>query len=103
MADSLFIADPRARIFLGSFAMLVFGLLCIGWILAYVRFLSYFNTFLLLVSFLGMNLGSLSGRHERFWAPFPADVLLLVVVTVKCFDLQISSTDVLYYRVSEVL
>ena len=37
--------------------MLFFELLCIRWIPSYVRYLSYFNTFLVLASFLGIGLG----------------------------------------------
>jgi hypothetical protein len=35
-ADSLFVANPRARIFLVSYALLFFELLCIRWIPAYL-------------------------------------------------------------------
>ena len=64
-----FIADKRARTFLVSFTMLFFELLCIRWIPSYVRYLSYFNNFLLIASFLGIGLGMLSARRERFWFP----------------------------------
>src|SRR6266700_3626824 len=47
---TLFITNPRVRIFLLSFAMLFFELLCIRWIPSYVRFLSYFNKFDLHIS-----------------------------------------------------
>ncbi|MDQ6645560.1 MAG: hypothetical protein M3Y76_14045, partial [Chloroflexota bacterium] len=52
-SKTLFITNPRVRIFLLAFAMLFFELLCIRWIPSYVRFLSYFNNFVLLASFLG--------------------------------------------------
>lgn len=95
----LFIADPRARIFLVSFTMLFFELLCIRWIPSYVRYLSYFNNFILLASFLGIGLGMLAARRERWWfPPFPVLLLLLVVVVWKSrFELRISSTQALYY------
>src|SRR5713101_2771334 len=70
-----FITDKRARTFLVSFAMLFFELLCIRWVTSYVRYLSYFTNFLLLASFLGIGLGMLSARRERFWFP-PFPVLL---------------------------
>src|SRR5437016_11807042 len=60
-----FIADKRARTFLVSFTMLFFELLCIRWIPSYVRYLSYFNNFLLLAFFLVIDLGILSARRER--------------------------------------
>lgn len=98
-----FIADKRARIFLLSFTMLFFELLCIRWVPSYVRYLSYFNNFLLLASFLGIGLGMLAARRERFWfPPFPVLLLLLVIVVAKTkFQLVINSTQVLYYGAGE--
>src|SRR5258708_30142632 len=98
-----FIADKRARTFLISFTMLFFELLCIRWIPSYVRYLSYFNNFLLLASFLGIVLGMLSARRYRFWfLPFPLMVVLLVIVVgLNRFDYRINSTQVLYYGAGE--
>jgi len=98
-----FITDPRARIFLVSFAMLFFELLCIRWIPSYVRYLSYFNNFILIASFLGIGLGMLSARRKNFWfLPFPLLVLIMViVVALNKFTLLINSTDVLYYGAGE--
>ncbi len=83
--------------------MLFFELLCIRWIPSYVRYLSYFNNFILLASFLGMGLGILAARRSRFWfPPFPLMLLALVlVVALNRFDLRISSTTVLYYGAGE--
>ncbi len=99
----LFINNPRARIFLVSFAMLFFELLCIRWIPSYVRYLSYFNNFILLASFLGIGLGMLTARRKQFWfLPFPLMVLLLVIIVgLNRFELRINSTDVLYYGAGE--
>ena len=101
--EKLFITNPRVRIFLLAFAMLFFELLCIRWIPSYVRFLSYFNNFVLFASFLGIGLGMLTARRKAFWfPPFPLMLLLLVVIVMRNkFNLQISSTDVLYYGVGE--
>ncbi len=98
-----FIADKRARTFLVSFTMLFFELLCIRWIPSYVRYLSYFNNFLLLASFLGIGLGMLSARRERFWfPPFPVLLALLVVIIAKMkFELLINSTQVLYFGLAD--
>ena len=98
-----FITDPRARIFLVSFTMLFFELLCIRWIPSYVRYLSYFNNFLLMASFLGIGLGMLTARRKRFlFPPFPLLVLaMVIVVAVNKFDFRITSTDVLYFGVGE--
>jgi SAM-dependent methyltransferase len=98
-SDRLFIRGVRLRIFLVSFTLLFFELLCIRWIPAYVRYLSYFTNFILLASFLGMGLGILAARRPTFrFPPFPLMVLLLAaVVAVNRFELKISSTDVLYF------
>jgi Spermine/spermidine synthase domain len=96
---NFFIKDPRARIFLVSFSMLFFELLCIRWVPSYVRYLSYFNNFILLASFLGIGLGMLTARRRRFWyPPFPLLVLLMVIiVSLNKFELHITTTDVIYY------
>ena len=95
----LFINDPRARILLVSFSMLFFELLCIRWVPSYVRYLSYFNNFILLASFLGIGLGMLTARRKRFWyPPFPLLVLLMVIIVgLNRFELHITTTDVIYY------
>ena len=94
-----FVTNVRLRIFLLSFALLFFELLCIRWIPAYVRYLSYFTNFILLASFLGMGLGILAARRPQFRFPsFGVMVLVLTaVVAVNRFELNISSTDVLYF------
>lgn len=93
------ITGVRTRIFLVSFTLLFFELLCIRWIPAYVRYLSYFTNFILLASFLGMGLGILAARRATFrFPPFPLLVLALGgVVALNRFELNISSTDVLYF------
>src|SRR5436190_8407042 len=100
----LLVGDARARIFLTSFALLFFELLCIRWIPSYIRYLSYFNNFILMASFLGMGLGILSARRERFWfPPFPVMLLILTVaVGLNRFDLPITSIDVLYFGDAQV-
>ena len=102
-SEKLFISNVQARIFLVSFTMLFFELLCIRWIPSYVRYLSYFNNFILLASFLGIGLGMLTARRQHFWfPPFPVLLIILVlVVALNRFELRISSTDVLYYGAGE--
>src|SRR5437763_5182610 len=98
-----FLTEKRARTFFVSFTILFFELLCIRWIPSYVRYLSYFNNFLLLASFLGIGLGMLSARRERFWfPPFPLLLALLVVIIAKMkFELLINSTQVLYFGLAD--
>src|SRR3982750_233303 len=69
------ITGVRTRIFLVSFTLLFFELLCIRWIPAYVRYLSYFTNFILLASFLGMGLGILAGRTPFRFPSFPVMLL----------------------------
>src|SRR5437868_10340490 len=97
--DRPFIADARYRIYVISFSMLFFELLCIRWVPSYVRYLSYFNNFILLASFLGIGLGMLTARRQRFWyPPFPLLVLLMVIIVgLNRFELHITTTDVIYY------
>ena len=97
--ERTWISGVRARIFLLSFTLLFFELLCIRWIPAYVRYLSYFTNFILLASFLGMGLGILAARRTTFrFPPFPLLVVALAaVVALNRFELNISSTDVLYF------
>jgi len=97
-----FIANKRARTFLVSFTILFFELFCIRWIPSYVRYLSYFNNFLLMASFLGIGLGMLSARRERFWfPPFPLLVAMLVLIISRTrFQLVITSTQVLYFGIA---
>src|ERR1700751_1362547 len=99
----LLIPHPRIRILLVSFAMLFFELLCIRWIPSYIRYLSYFNNFILMASFLGIGLGMLSARRKNFWfLPFPLLVLIMVIlVALNKFTLLVNSTDVLYYGAGE--
>src|SRR5215467_7802747 len=98
-----FIVDKRARTFFISFTILFFELFCIRWIPSYVRYLSYFNNFILLASFLGIGLGMLAARRKRFWyPPFPLMLLaLVIIVAVNRFDLSFNSTSVLYYGAGE--
>src|SRR5437016_2645502 len=98
-----FIANLRARIFLVSFSMLFFELLCIRWITSYVRYLSYFNNFILFASFLGIGLGMLAARRKRFWfPPFPLLVVVMVFIIAHFkFQLYVSSVQVLYYGAGE--
>src|SRR5919202_911814 len=78
--ERLFVTDLRARIYLLSFTLLFFELLCIRWIPSYVRYLSYFNNVILLACFLGMGLGILAARRKNFWfPPFPVMVLLMAL------------------------
>jgi hypothetical protein len=104
---------PGARLFLTSFLALYAELICIRWIPAYVRFISYFTNFILLASFLGLGTGILASRRASTagkWSPaswvglrlFPWLLLAVVgLVSLTKFELHIKSAGVLYYGASE--
>ena len=101
--SSALLRGDAVQLLLTSFVILFFELICIRWIPAYVRYLSYFSNFILLASFLGAGLGVLAARRERLWLP-PFPVLLfglVVLVGLNRFELEIASTDVLYWGVGE--
>src|SRR5438128_3180673 len=101
------------RLFLVSFLALYAELICIRWIPAYVRFISYFTNFILLASFLGLGAGILAARRAAdgktrgpaAWVGltlFPWLLLSIVaLVAASKFELHIQSAGVLYYGASE--
>ena len=54
------------QLFLTSFLGLYAELLCIRWMPAHVRFLSYFTNFILLASFLGLGVGMRTHQPAAF-------------------------------------
>jgi spermidine synthase len=93
----------RWQLFLTSFVILYFELICIRWIPAYVRYMGYFTNFILLASFLGIGVGILFGQRKRLVMPkFPLLLFLLIlIVAVAKFEFRIQSTQVLYYGAGE--
>jgi Spermine/spermidine synthase domain len=92
------------QLFLTSFLGLYAELLCIRWMPAHVRFLSYFTNFILLASFLGLGVGILSARRKLPLGPktFPLFFLLAaILIAVTKFELHIGSAGVLYYGAGE--
>ena len=96
---------PALRLFLLTFIALYAELLCIRWIPAHVRFVSYFTNFILLASFLGLGVGILSARQRgRLRPACGVPLVLLAVVGLAAtarFELRIGSAGVLYYGASE--
>ena len=101
MADSR--STIRWRLFLTSFLILFFELICIRWLPPYVRFLGYLTNFIMLASFLGIGLGILVSRRENLRLPhFFAWLFVLVAVTrISQFEIYLPSTQVLYYGAGE--
>jgi hypothetical protein len=96
--------DPRVRLVLTSAALLFTELLLIRWIPSTVKYVGFFTNFLLMASFLGIGLGILLGRSGRRLAVSPfAGLLFLVVllVLVAHLDVQVKSTDEIFYGLSE--
>ena len=93
----------RWQLFLTSFIILYFELICIRWLPAYVRFLGYFMNFIMLAAFLGIGLGIMLSRREKLRLPdFFVWLFLLVTVTrLSQFELYLPSTQVLYYVAGE--
>src|SRR5258706_9525710 len=89
----------RLRLFITSFLILFFELICIRWLPAYVRFLGYFMNFIMLASFLGIGLGIMVSRREKLSLPsFSVWLFALIAVTKQFqFELYLPSTQVLYY------
>ncbi len=98
------LSSPRVQLFLTSFLGLYAELLCIRWMPAHVRFLSYFTNFILLASFLGLGVGILSARRKLPLGPRTFPLLLLfgaILIAATKFELHIGSAGVLYYGAGE--
>ncbi|HEX9839691.1 MAG TPA: hypothetical protein VGA72_10105 [Anaerolineales bacterium] len=93
----------RRQLFLTSFVILFFELICIRWLPAYVRFLGFFMNFIMLASFLGIGVGIMISRREKLRLPnFFVWLFVLVTVTrLSQFELYLPSTQVLYYVTGE--
>jgi SAM-dependent methyltransferase len=92
------------QLFLTSFLGLYAELVCIRWMPAHVRFLSYFTNFILLASFLGLGVGILSARRKLPLGPRTFPLLLLfaaILIAAAKFELHIGSAGVLYYGAGE--
>ena len=92
------------QLFLTSFLGLYAELLCIRWMPAHVRFLSYFTNFILLASFLGLGVGILSARRKLPLGPRTFPLILLfaaILIAATKFELKIGSAGVLYYGAGE--
>lgn len=99
------LSNIRWRLFLTSFAILFFELICIRWLPSYVRFLGYLTNFIMLASFLGIGLGILISRRENLRLPHFFVWLFILVTFTKLaqFELYLPSTQVLYYVAGEAV
>ncbi|MDQ7823132.1 MAG: hypothetical protein RDV48_10095 [Candidatus Eremiobacteraeota bacterium] len=94
------IANDSARLFLISFLVLFFELVCIRWIPAYIRYLSYFSNFVLLSCFLGMGVGLLAAKKKwQLFSLFPHTLLsFIILVSFMKYDFMLTSNDALYFQ-----
>jgi hypothetical protein len=83
----------RWNLFLCSSTILFVALVCIRWIPAYIRYLGYVTTFVLLSSFLGIGLGILQARRRLDLQTFFPLVLAVLVWIVSTFKLQLTITS----------
>lgn len=58
------ITNSAARLFLLSFLVLFFELVCIRWLSSYVLYLGYFTNFVLLGCLLGIGAGVLLANYQ---------------------------------------
>lgn len=81
--------DENLQMFLISFAVLFFELVCIRWFPAHIRHLGYFTNFILLAVFLGMGIGIIAPHRGRDRSLLFLPVLGAVLVLVHFFRVQI--------------
>ena len=93
-----------ARLFIASFLILFFELVCIRWVPAYIRYLSYFSNFVLLSCFLGMGVGLLLARRKLQPLVLFAPILLLFVVIISNvkFEWHIEKGSALFFQSTAV-
>ena len=94
------IRRPAVQLFLTSFAILYLELALIRFIPAYVRYLGYFTNVILLGSFLGIGIGCLLANKKRDFLVFFPPLLFILLILIKLFkfEVQISSSQVLYFK-----
>ena len=94
----------RTRLVLTSATILFVELLLIRWVPAEVKYVGFFSNFLLMASFLGIGIGILLGRRRQpnAIAIFPSLLLIVVVlITSNELNVQIDSTDELFFGLAE--
>lgn len=98
------LARPDARLFLTSLLVLYAELLCIRWMPAHVRFLSYFTNFILLAALLGQGVGILAARRRPAAGLGFFPLLLLVITALVAavrFELVVGGPNLIYFGVPE--
>ncbi|MES2206581.1 MAG: hypothetical protein V4525_07275 [Pseudomonadota bacterium] len=94
------IGHIEINIFLTSFCILFFELICIRWIPAYVFHFGFFSNYILLASFLGIGIGILIGENKNNLIKINFHSIVLVIVSIIIFsqlEVNLNSNDILHY------
>jgi hypothetical protein len=87
------------RIFLISFLILFFELVCIRWLSSYILYLGYFTNFVLLGSLLGIGAGALLAEKPYKlikWLPALLFIFLTVILFVRA-EINPEFEDLIYF------
>lgn len=87
------------RMFLISFLILFFELVCIRWLSSYILYLGYFTNFVLLGSLLGIGAGALLADHPRRlikWLPSILFVFLTSILFLRA-DVNPQFEDLIFF------
>ncbi|MBN1353637.1 MAG: hypothetical protein JW994_03080 [Candidatus Omnitrophica bacterium] len=86
-------------LFLISFVILFFELVCIRWIPAYIRYMGYFSNVVLLACFLGIGTGCLVAQKKvNLINFFPVTLyILILIVSYFRFETHIRSPLMIYF------
>ncbi|HXV97014.1 MAG TPA: spermidine synthase, partial [Anaerolineae bacterium] len=95
----LFLQNKALRMFLISFLILFFELVCIRWLSSYILYLGYFTNFVLLGSLLGIGAGALlADKSYKLIKWLPA--LLFIFITIILFvraEVNPKFEDLIYF------
>lgn len=100
---NLRLKSPSARLFVLSFLILFFELVCIRWLSSYVLYLGYFTNLVLLGALLGIGAGTLiSHKFYRLFSKAPlAMFLFFTVVLFTRAQLDPSYENIIFFTTSE--
>lgn len=85
------ILEPQAiRLFLISFLILFFELVCIRWLSSYILYLGYFTNFVLLGALLGIGAGVLLAYRKRRYIKWLPPLLFAFLVVILFTRAQVS-------------
>jgi predicted membrane-bound spermidine synthase len=94
-----FIKSDASKLFLISFLILYFELVCIRWLSSYVLYLGYFTNFVLLGSLLGIGAGALLAHKQYKLIQWLPAVLFVFLVGALLAGSQVNPdfADIIYF------